>query len=358
MDILRLIEERADENWPENIIEYVINTATNSPHPEQDFSVFAEKTTPTPHSLLTNAINSVRGSAMETLSQLLWNHSKLAERFKPVVINAVNDKNEAVRYFSFTSIYPYYNIDAEFSINMLKELVQKEICVLGHHGIWEIICRDYYNNSDFYLTHLLKACKSNIEDLDEKAASYLCAIAIYYDFDIAKRLYEIPLNDRQLSAVCEQAAFSFGQEEFRKNSKEILLHYINEGKTDIPDLNMLFYEHQIDISRDEEFILRLLCSNLNAYQLHNILEYINKQDSDTSQYTNILHALCEKIPTDGYSYDKVQITNDLIKCLIQLLSQNNHNDKIKKQCLDMWDIIYKSSYVAVQPFSQMLDNLI
>lgn len=356
-EILRLIEKKAEKNWPNNIIQFVCDAAINSPNPSQGFSVFSEKSKPcSPHSLLTNAINCVRGCALQTLSQLLWEHRELSEQFKPVVKKAINDSHEAVRFSAIAVIYPYYNFDKEFCINTLKELIEKEIRTLGYHDIWEIICREYRNNGEFFTSSLIKACCSGIEELDVIAAGYLCAAAIYYDFDIAEQIYKLPLNDKQIDHVCRQAVYSFNQEEFHQNSKDILFHFLDEGKTDMFAFSQLFYDNCVDLDRDEDLLLKLLSAKLQEHHLHTILDYINTNAQDIGQYTKILHSLCEGMLKNEMR-DTDTIANDLIKSVIKLLDTNKHNPEIRAQCLDMWDIIYKSSYKSIKPFSQIFDNL-
>ncbi|MBP0983317.1 MAG: hypothetical protein J6A19_06285 [Oscillospiraceae bacterium] len=357
-EILRLIERKAEENWPNNIIRFVCDAAMNSPDPSPDFTVFYEKSKPcSPHSLLTNAINCVRGCALQTLSQLLWEHKELSEQFKPVVKKAINDSNEAVRFSAISFIFPYYNLDKEFCINTLKELIEKEIRTLGYYDIWDIICCEYSNIGEFFTSSLIKACCSGIEELDVIAAGYLCAAAIYYDFDIAEQIYKLPLNDNQIDRICRQAVYSFNQEEFHQNSKDILLHFLDEGKTDLFAFSQLFYDNYVDLDRDEDLLLKLLSAKLKEHHLHTILDYINTNAQDIERYAKILHSICEGMLKNEMR-DTDTIANDLIKSVIKLLDANKHNPEIKAQCLEMWDIIYKSSYKSSMPFSQIIDNLI
>lgn len=356
--ILRLIEKKAEENWPNSIIRFVCDVAMNFEDPASEFSAFSEKNKPcSPHSLLINAINCVRGCAMQTLSKLLWEHKDFSEKFKPVVKKAINDSHKAVRFSAISFIYPYYNLDKEFCINTLKELIQKEIRTLGYHDIWEIICREYHNNDEFFTSSLIKGCCSGVEELDVIAAGYLCAAAIYYDFDIAEQLYKLPLNDNQIDRVCRQAVYSFNKEEFHQNSKDILFHFLDEGKTDMFAYIQLFYDNFVDLERDEDLLLKLLSAKLNEHHMHTILDYINANAQDIGQYSKILHSLCEGMFKYCKMMDSDTIANDLIKSVIKLLDVNKHNPKIKTQCLDMWDTIYKSSYKSIMPFSQILDNL-
>ena len=354
LEILQLIEKRAKENWPENILDFVCDAAMNSPHPSSDFSVLVDKKA-VPYSLTTNAINSVRGFAIYTISQLLWEHKDLADRFKPVIEHATQDPYEAVRFISLTGAYPYYDLDRDFCIGILKKLIQNEPCILGHHDIWQILCRDYRNNSEFYVEHLKKACCSGIDELAETAARYLCAIAIYYDFDIAEQLYQLPLNTKQIERVCLQAASSFDDEQFHSNSKAILLHYLDSETSNMLEYNNLFLKKKIDIVRDEDLLKKLLHSKPNDHLLQIFLEYINAQGQDISKYVDTLQTFCEELASNDNSLGRYTTLSVLIKCIIKLMDRTRRDPEIQTKCLDMWDNIYRSCFNM--PFAQIFDNI-
>lgn len=354
IQILRLIGRRAEENWPENILDFVCDAAMNSPHSSPDFSATADKKV-TPHSLLTNALSCVRGCAIETISELLWKHNDLADRFKSVIEHATQDPYEAVRFFSLTGAYPYYNFDRDFCIGILKKLIQNEPCIFGHHDIWQILCRDYRNNSEFYVKHLKKACRSGIDELSENAADYLCAIVIYYDFNIVEQLYRIPLNTKPIERVCLQAASSFDNEQFHTNSKAILLHYLNSENLNMFGYNKLFLEKKIDINRDEDLLIKLLCSKPKDHLLQTILEYINSHGQDISKYVDTLQTFCEELASNENRFDRETTVTELIKCIIKLMDRTRRNPGIQTKCLDMWDDIYRSCFNM--PFTQIFDNI-
>ncbi len=354
LEILQLIEKRAEENWPENILDFVCDVAMNSPHPSPDFSVLVDKKA-IPYSLTTNAINSVRGFALQTISQLLWKHKDLADRFKPVIEHAVNDPNEAVRFFSLTGAYPYYNLDRDFCIGILKKLIQNESCIFGHPDIWEIICRDYRNNSEFYVEHLKKACCSGIDELTETAARYLCAISIYYDFNVAEQLYQLPLRTKQIEQVCMQAESSFDDEQFRSNSKAILLHYLDSETSGIFGYKLLFLKEKIDIYRDEDLIKKLLRTKPDDHLLKMILKYINSREQDTTKYVDTLQTFCEELASNENRFDRETTVTELIKSIIKLMDRTRRDPEIQTKCLDMWDDIYRSCFNM--PFTQIFDNI-
>ena len=352
MEILGLIEHFAEKNWQEEIIQFVCDKAVNSS--SQSIGLGKESKA-CPKTLLISAMNCVRGCAIMAMSQLIWEHNELAIRFKPIVQNAVNCTDEAIRFISFSCVLPYFNIDKDFCANELKALMQNETCILGHSGVWEVLCSDYQNDSDFYISFLIKACASGIEEVNDIAARYLCATAIYYDFNLVQQLFGLSLNEKQIQMVCEQAMCGFDNPEYYENSKAILLHYIGFGKTNMFYLSRLFREGHVEIDRDEDLILTLLYSKSNEYLIHTVLDYIYEQDQDITQYSSVLNSLTEELFTNNNLSDKYTIKGDLVKCIIKLIDRNKCNTEIMAQCLDMCDKIYQSNFYM--PFIQMLDNL-
>jgi len=360
MEILRLIEKNSKENWPAEIIDFVCDVAINSPNPSPEQYAFSDESSSkplTPHSLLNNAINCVRGCAIDTISKLLWDHSEYGEIFKPIVEKACEDKNYAVLFSVMFCVFPYYKIDQNFSVQLFKKLILKDIRVLGFRGAWEIICRDYNSNSSFYSQYLFEACDSNIEELEESAAGLLCAAGIFYDNKIIDELLKKELNDKQINSVCNQAVSSFNQEEFHEKSKEVLLNYIEIDNYEIHSFGRLFFDRCIDIHRDEEFLIKLMNSKQRPHQIHTFLDYVSNLDDNITNYINIIKSICENISLDGNKWEHTMITDDLIKCIIKIFDCNQSSPEVQSLCLDMWDNLYQSCLKSIKPFVEIFDNM-
>lgn len=359
-EILRLISKYSKENWPQEIIDFICVTAIHSPDPlpgEYPFSRDDTSKVLTPHGLLNNAVNCVRGTAFETISKLLWDHPEYGDIFKPIIEGACEDKNDAVVFSIMFCVFPYFQIDNNFCIQIFKKLISKDIRVLGYPGVWEIICSDYSSNGAFYAQKLFEACVSNIEELEETSAGLICAAGIFYDSDLIDKLFHIELNDKQIDSVCNQAVSSFNQDEFHNRSKEVLLNYINTDKYEVHSFGMLFWDNCIDIDRDEDFLIKLMCSKQKPYQLQAFLEFIFKQDKDITKYAKVIKSICENILLRGDDFDREMIIEDLIKCIIKLFDNNRMDKEVQSLCLDMWDNLYQCCLKSIKPFAEIFDNI-
>lgn len=359
IELMRLIKKRSEEIWPDDIIDFVSQVAINFPSPKSEEYVITSSEDPehiTPHSLMSNAINCVRGCAIETLGELLWKHEWLREVKKEVILKALEDKNDAVRFSLGFCLFPYHSSDNDFCISILKELVLIDIRFLGFYNLWEIIGRDYLNDKAFYKEQLFKACNSNIDELNEIAAGFLCAAGIFYDSEILNELYAQNLNEKQVGRVCRQAASSFNSDDYHLKSEEVLRYYMN-GDYEINAFGQLFYDRCLDINRDENFVVTLMLSKQNPRQIHAFLDFVSNQDKDITKYVNVIKSICERLSVDGDEWDREIILEDLIKCIIKLFDKNKYDANITNKCLDMWDDLYKRFLKSIRPFAKLFDNM-
>ena len=359
-EILRLVAKYSKENWPQEIIDFICVAAIQSPDPApEEYSFRRDEASKalTPHGLLNNAVNCVRGTAFETISKLLWEHPEYGDIFKTIIESACEDKNDAVVFSIMFCVLPYFQIDNDFCIRVFKKLVSKDIRILGYPNAWEIISRDYSANGAFYAQKLFEACFSDIEELEETSAGLICAAGIFYDNNLIDKLFHTELNDKQIDSVCNQAISSFNDVEFHDRSKEVLLNYINIENYEVHSFGRLFFDNGIDIDRDKDFLIHLMSSKQKPYQLQSFLEFILQQDKDITNYANVMKSICENIVLRGDDLDREWIIEKLIKCIIKLFDNNRSDKEVQSLCLDMWDNLYQHCLKSIKPFAEIFDNM-
>ena len=106
------------------MINCVKDIATNNTILEADDSILTESDSDF-YSIETKALNCIRGTAIRTISQLLWENHKYYFVFKDCIAELVNDHNPVIRYATLYALYPIYNIDREWAMD--KSVKQKSI---------------------------------------------------------------------------------------------------------------------------------------------------------------------------------------------------------------------------------------
>jgi hypothetical protein len=131
-EIARIVESRANEVWPEDILELVgrISLLPQEPFPSQN----DEK--PLARKLHTAILNQPRGCALIAISKLLGNHSELLDYFKPILVDASNDESDSVRFATIGCISQYYNSEPEFCLSTFRHILTIVATALNNLAKW------------------------------------------------------------------------------------------------------------------------------------------------------------------------------------------------------------------------------
>ncbi len=353
-EILSLIEHLSKNDWPDNIIDYVCNTALNTATIDSDKEYSSESESA--ESLHIAAINCVPGCAIETMSKLLSEHPELVKRFIPVFEQLSTDLHPAVRFALMYGVFSCYSIDPDFSLRLFRSLLSQDIRILGFPNVWNLILEDRFNHEQYYSEKLVSAAYSGIKGLNEGAAGLLCAYSVYFDNTLLPKVCSENFNDQQINEICNQAVFSFSNNDYHEDSKAILLYYITQQKKEIICLSKLFRDNHIDIERDEDFMIQLLRSKQEPYIVYAFLKYINEQDQDITRYLNTLSILSESLMKNKDKKEPGSAIHELIVSVIKIYDRNKYHPDNKRICLDIWDNIYQNCYEYIKSISDILDE--
>ena len=358
--VSRIIKKRANEVWPDDIINIIEEIALNHPHPSKDeYSITSNSDSKhkSAHSLLENSINCARGCALHAIAALLWEHCNLGDRFKSTILSASNDPNDAVRFAVMSCALPYYNIEKDFAVEVFNSLIRTDLRIISAHGFWDILSREYDSNSTYYREVLIEACLSEISDLAEHAAGLLCAVAIYHDDqDALNFIMTHQFSDKQQGKICLQAVSSFDSDEHHEKSKIVLMYLIDHSSEEMYEFNRLFFDQRIAIERDEEFLIHLMESHQGAQLIHSFLDYLYESDKDICSFARVINAIGNSIsqmpPEGGYRF----IVNDLVKCIVCMFDKGKEDPFVREICLDIWDKLFRSNLHDIKPLSDMIDD--
>ena len=358
--IARIIKNRAQEEWPDDILNHIESLATTHPDPEEDGFSVTRNDDPNHQSVVSlqnNAINCTRGCAAYAISALIWDKPELTKQFKSTVALLCMDNNPAVRFAALQCLLPIYNCDNEFAISGLKLLLNTDLRIIGAFGFWELLYRDYQKSQQYYREKILAACVSDIEDLSKTAVGILSALAIFFDDDFAyDAITTMCFSAEQQNEICRQAISSFSKTQFHMRSENIILRMIGKADTYIPSLSQLFYQKNLSIQRDSEFLVKLMRSSHCHDLLYPFLRYLNESDEDICQFVLVLKTLAESLVTSPNNQRDWLSIEDLVQCVIRLSDRGKDNVFIRTTCLDIWDNLFRSQLNSIKPMSDMIDN--
>lgn len=365
-EIERLIETRAEQDWPEDILELLKTLALSYAEPvEEDvfeglFSSSRKKTEPpTLDTLRNDSINSIRGYALYTIAELLKMHGELRPFFRETVRRASEDDCAAVWFMTPSCVVQYAKEEPAFAESVFRQLVRRDIRILGAIGgdalLWEFYPRDPM----FCREQLLYTCGSGISDLAPQAAGLLCAAALFWKDETA--LSELLTGDftkAQHDAICRQAVKAFPREDTKERSKIILLHFMDRFSGELYVLKNLFEEKDVDLTRDKEFLIALMRSRQGVFLWPAFLTLLCEWDGDPTPYAEALEAACGTMTGEAGRPRHIWLhSRDLAQCVLRTLERFPENRQVRELCLSLWDELYRADIVWARRLSGIPDCL-
>ena len=358
--ITRIVKERANEDWPDEMIHLISRFATTHPHPRLNQYSVSSGSDPehiSVHTIEMNALNCVRSSALRTIAALIQFHPKLKEFYKPIIATACQDFHPAVRFATVLCLLEFYNSDVAFATMQLKNLLDGEIRIIGANGFWYLMRLDLEANVQYFREKLVEASNSEIDDLRPIAAGLLCALAIICNDEKAfEYIASSDFSEEQLHQICIQALSSFNHDEYRDRSSNVILTIAGKATAPLYNLSQLFSDDVFSIQRDGELLVALMNSGQRQALLHPFLEYLGKTDEDISLFAEVLGAIGNSLgehPAEDILWYHI---DDLVQCTIRLLKRGASNSTIISIGLDIMDALYKHCFQQIRPLSELINN--
>lgn len=339
--ISRIIEKYAEHKWSEGILQIIQSIACSHSHPEGNEWETNENDpdAKTVDRVRNYSYNCARGCAIHAIAALIWKDSSLGEVFKEIIVSATNDRHASVRFAVMDCVLAYYNIDPGFAIETAKALIYRDIRTVAAYGFWQIISRNYKKDSEYYKSILIQSIESEVNDLAETAAEYLCAIAVYYDESIIDFISTHNFTQEQIGSICRQAIFSFDDEQYHERSKRILTRFIASQKH--AGFSHLFTDKRVKIQRDADFICELMRNNPENYMLHSFFEFFANLNSEHEMFAPILAEI--GMSHREYTPGEMHVpSTELAKCINILFDKAGKKPKIRNACLDIWDSFFRN----------------
>lgn len=350
----RVIESRAEEDWPQDILQQltIIAKQHEDPRPnELPVHPSEIKESVSCDSLWQGSINCARGYAFHAIGALLWKHSDLSKLFQDVLRSSVDDENLSVQFAAAYCAVPWFNINKEFSEQLFVQFVKRDLRILAVPSIWQILRLCYSNNPDYYRSILIEASKSVVDDLSTCAFEVITVLAAEDNWMMEKLLSTL-LNEAQADAVCKQAAEFFGFEWFYECGKKILNHIIDNYPSSISKMSCLFYQKTIQIQRDQDLLLKLLLCK-DQYVSQQVFDFLYETKGNILSYSSALSEFIQTTDAGKYYYN----SNNLVAFLARLFHQGKDDLLTRRTCLDLWDDIFHYKPMAIKPLSDLIDQI-
>lgn len=354
MNLLGIITNRANEEWPENVIKYVIETATGSMRPVGNENIFSgdnDKEILSPYDIATTAINFPRSEAVYTIAHLLNEHPSYEEIFRPVLKKLSKDESDAVRYALVPCIASFYQYDFEFATRLFDTLLNRDLRIISARNAFWLMGR----NIEKYYPFLMQACKSPSQELAEEAAHLLSIVAIRTsDKTVLNFLCSKNWPKNIIYKICSVAVEAFEYETFRQIGQQIFEYFISNSDDNALRLDRLFWNNRLDLHRDKDLILLILKKQSSSDRIYAFVKFLKNQNApEITEFAEVISGFIQSTTNNSHSWG---IEDGLVSIVISLIDQSGDDENAMGICLDILDTIYQKGIFTNSAISRLMEG--
>lgn len=357
--ILYIIEDRSIYNWPQDILEFLKQTALHhkNPDPTDPQWIKSNPSHMSAESLATWSINCIRGEAIHAIGSLLWDHKDLSLFFKSTIQAASIDAHRAVRFSVMSCVLPYYNYDRVFSEQIYKLLIDQDRRILVSNESRQLIFYTIGNDYDWYCHKIEDALETKIEDLSNDLAGLYGLIAIQrHDNSIIERLLQHQLSIEQQNSLIRDVVHMLSNLQYHDICIELFSRIITNSIGDFHSLSALFYHDRISIEKDADFLIKVLEHSQGTHVIHSFLEFAKNADSDLRSFAPLFQTISNEIAINPHKWGNMYWLDDFIACVIRLFDTSGNDATIRSICLDIWDKVYLSNLQGLKSISTIMEE--
>jgi len=346
LEFCRLIRERADNNWPENIIDKLILFATTHEDPKPnklsignpDQSFDADKATPS--KLESNTINCVRGVATHTIAQLLWEHESLFEKFKPVILQLANDEHPTVRTACIHLLLPVINIDKNFAVELFIKATQNDLRIASTHSATNFF--NYCMQSHYKQLYplVLSMHNSDIEEIIEQASQEIIARWIFHGYFSNELEPCITGSTLQRKAAASVISALIHKSSYFEKCKLLINRLLNDGDKDIRhEISRLNSSELFSSKKGREFLIDFIKSNTFKDDPTFLIHDIEKFSGSILPFSDILITIGEQlfeITLEGENSDIYHDTHLYFPLIVRLYEQACDSNQTDIETQQLW----------------------
>lgn len=361
--ICDILEKRSNEKWSSAIMDILSDIAINHKNPEIDkvnITKSEDKEMRSFDMLQSNSLNCVRGNAARTIGSLLWNNSELLKEFQNTIELLVIDENPAVKLAVLETLKPAYNVNEEWSSELIISLYEQDFRFAGMYGTKTFMFLLHSKYREQVLNIVFKCYESEDKELIRIGA--YCLIEMYIlKGEYTQILENVEnMNEDQANGILDMATNYFGKDKFNEKIKTLILKFKN-SKHDIEvPISKIFRNDYIELNRDKEFLLEVMDSNMSRRAIRSFVTYLEKETKSIIDYSDIIITMSHQIilnrDSSGIYWG---IDDEVSKLVVGLYDETSESTiverkEIANKCLDIWDLMFENHIGSIRSLSKKI----
>ncbi len=356
-----ILKKKKDVNWSNKTIEMLKEIAINHKDPilgKPNVTNYKNKEIKSVEMLQINALNCTKGFAAKAIAHLLYNKNELFENFREIIKKLSQDENPVVRFASLYCLYTSYYIDKEWTMPIIFELFEQDDRFLSFFESRRLLFSMYNEEKNKVLEIIKKIYYS--EDKDLKKIGALCVAEMYIINDEFSDIIQDTKNMDEISQeqILRMIEVYYNSLEYNEKCKDLVLKY-NRNNCDLESfISRIFYDKDIDLKRDKEFLIEITKSNSGRRLIHSLINYIEENALSILDFSEIILGILESVVNCEYNQENLYSYGDeLSKLVIGLYDETEGKTESKmknlaSQCLDIWDKMFERQIGRIRLLSK------
>lgn len=365
-NICWIVDKKKDVNWSDRTIQTLKDIAINHIDPilgQLNVTDEKDKEIKSVEMLQSNSLNCTRGAAARAISHIVWNKKELFEEFKGTINKLSQDKNPVVRFASLHCLYTSYYIDEEWTIPIILKLFEEDERFLSFWESRRLLFDMYNKEREKILNIIKKAYYSEIKEIKKIGALCVAEMYIVYNefSDLIKDIEE--MDKIQQEQIIRMVENYYNMLEYNEKCKNIILE-MNKYNCDLESfISRIFYDKDIDLERDKEFLIEITKTNSGRRSIHAIIEYIEENALSILDFSEIILGALRSFVDDENDAENLYFYGDELSKLVVGLydeTEGKNDEKMKKlanECLNIWDKMFERQIGTIKLLSkEILDR--
>ena len=208
----------------------------------------------------------------------------------------------------------------------------------------------------------------NLYYSDNKELKKIGALCVAEMYIVNNEYVDIMKNIQSMDEIQQQEIIRmienyFNTTEYNEKCKEVILNFNNNNCNLENFISRIFYDKDIDLKRNKEFLIEITKSNSGRKSIHALINYIEENALSIIDFSQIILGVLKSFVDEEYNQENIYFYGDeLSKLVVALYDETEGKNelemkKLASECLDIWDKMFERQIGTIKLLSkEILDR--
>ena len=365
-----LIRDRAKEQFPDSVIEKLIEYAKHHQDPKPGkMNVWSGNRDDTVgrasrDDLFTNSLNCTRGAAVHAIGSLLWEHPEYIDKLLPALEACVLDPHPSVRISAVNACLPLLNSNRKKALDLFLIACKDDLRVAACHRFVYFFNTCFGEYKEIMSPLILAMYNSSDPEVAEEGAREICARWTFYDVFNDEVTLCVKNSVPHKNGAASVFSHLITDSKYFMKVNPYLLSLLNDEEEEVRQKASAFFRSDNLFALPDVLFFLKECIHTLAFSDHSdgLLYNFKKYMGSLLQFSELIFEICSALV--GPLYQQFQeghgraywAVAEISPILLRLYEQAENNPDIRNRCLDSWDKLFEKRIGVVRDLMRDIDR--